>query len=208
MRYRNNSHLTDIVYITILYSSISYKGVVNLSSIDLIILGYLKYGEKSAYEMVKEFESWNMHYWLKISNPSIYKNIIKLSENGYLDSRIVKESEMPEKTIYSINEKGCLYFHELMKYSSNHMGNFYFDFSAFIVNIGLLPEDERNSRLQDFKKQFSERKTMVALSHEEKAKLDKPEGARILMGLYRELYELLDKWSDEVLKHYNLPIDK
>ncbi len=53
--------------------------------------------EKSAYEMVKEFEVWNLTKWLKISTPSIYKNIIKLCDNGYLNSRTVKEGEMPEK---------------------------------------------------------------------------------------------------------------
>ncbi|NSA69308.1 DNA-binding PadR family transcriptional regulator [Clostridium beijerinckii] len=31
-----------------------------MSSINLIILGYLQNKEKSAYEMVKEFDKWNL----------------------------------------------------------------------------------------------------------------------------------------------------
>lgn len=179
--------------------------VFKLSSIDLIILGYLMHGEKSAYEMVKEFETWNLHHWLKISKPSIYKNIIKLCESGHLNSRIVKEGEMPEKTIYSINEKGNLYFNELMEYSSVHMGNIYFDFNAFLSNIENLPKEKRNEHLRNFKKHIAEHKKSMNFNYERQHEnTEIPDAAFLLLDLYKDIYELLDKWSGEVLKHYDV----
>lgn len=174
-----------------------------MSNIALIILGYLRNGEKSAYEMVKEFETWNLHYWLKISNPSIYKNIVKLCENGYLDSRVVKEGEMPEKTIYSVNEKGNSYYYELMEFNSKHIGNFYFDFNAFIVNVERLPEEKRIEYLTNFRHMLSEcNKSMKSNYEEQHNHTEKPDSAFILIELYKDFYELLDRWSEKVLKHY------
>lgn len=135
--------------------------VIKLSSINLIILGYLQHKEKSAYEMVKDFDKWNLTKWLKISNPSIYKNIIKLCDNGYLNSRIVKEGEMPEKTLYSMNEKGNAYFNELMEESSKNIGNVYLEFNAFLVNIENLPKEKRREYLENFKNKAEERSAFV-----------------------------------------------
>jgi DNA-binding PadR family transcriptional regulator len=174
-----------------------------LSNIDLIILGYLQNKEKSAYEMVKEFETWNLHYWLEISNPAIYKNIIKLCKNGYLDSKTIREGEMPEKTIYYINEKGIAYFYELMEYSSNHIGSVYFDFNAFLTNIDKLSEEKRIEFLQNFKQNISESKKMMNSSYNENiGNKHKPDSAFLMLELYKDLHELLDKWSDKVLEHY------
>lgn len=135
--------------------------VIKLSSINLIILGYLKDKERSAYEMVKEFECWNMNRWLKISTPSIYKNIVKLCDNGYLNSRTVKEGEMPEKTLYSMNDKGNQYFDELMQEGSNNIGRVYFEFSSFFVNIEELPKEKRKEYLKNLQSSIEEAKHAV-----------------------------------------------
>lgn len=175
-----------------------------MSSINLIILGYLKDKEKSAYEMVKEFDVWNLTKWLKISNPSIYKNIIKLCDNGYLDSRIVKEGEMPEKTLYSLNEKGNEYFNELMEESSKHIGYLYLDFNAFLVNIENLPEEKRKEYLQNFRSKAEERRAFVESVYNYEKQNDKKSGSEILiLDLYNEFYKILDKWSEKVFDYYN-----
>lgn len=178
--------------------------VIKLSSINLIILGYLQNKEKSAYEMVKEFDKWNLTKWLKISNPSIYKNIIKLCDNGYLNSRTVKEGEMPEKTLYSMNEKGNSYFNELMEESSNHIGNIYLDFNAFLVNVENLPEEKRKEYLKNFKNKAEERRAFVesVYSHE-KQHNEKSGSEFLILDLYNEFYKILEKWSEKVYNHYN-----
>ncbi|GKX65217.1 transcriptional regulator [Clostridium sp. TW13] len=178
--------------------------VIKLSSINLIILGYLKNKEKSAYEMVKEFEIWNLTKWLKISTPSIYKNIIKLCDNGYLNSRTVKEGEMPEKTLYSLNEKGNLYFNELMEESSKNIGNIYLEFNAFLVNIENLPEEKRREYLKNFKDKAEERRAYVEPIYNYAKQHNEKNGSEFLiLDLYNEFYKILEKWSEKVFDYYN-----
>lgn len=178
--------------------------VIKLSSINLIILGYLHNKEKSAYEMVKEFEVWNLTKWLKISTPSIYKNIIKLCDNGYLNSRTVKEGEMPEKTLYSLNEKGNLYFNELMEESSKHIGNIYLEFNAFLVNIENLPEEKRKEYLKNFKDKAEERRAFVEPIYNYAKQQNEKAGSELLiLDLYNEFYKVLQKWSEKVFEYYN-----
>lgn len=176
-----------------------------MSQIDLIILGYLQHNEKSAYEMVREFETWQIHYWLKISNPAIYKNIVKLYKNGYLDSRTVKEGEMPEKTIYSINKKGLSYFNELMEYSSNNIGHIYFNFNAFLSNIEKVPLEKRKELLLNFKRNIDESKVMMNFNYDKRVKnTETPNNVLLLLDLYKDLYDILENWSSKVLKHYDV----
>lgn len=178
--------------------------VIKLSSINLIILGYLQNKEKSAYEMVKEFDVWNITKWLKISSPSIYKNIIKLCESGYLNSRTVKEGEMPEKTLYSLNEKGKAYFNELMEESSKHIGYVYLEFNAFLVNIENLSEEKRKEYLKNFKNEAEERKAFVELVYNQEKQHNEKAGSELLiLDLYNDFYKLLDKWSKKVFDYYN-----
>ncbi|WP_164880508.1 PadR family transcriptional regulator [Clostridium manihotivorum] len=175
-----------------------------MSSINLIILGYLKNKEKSAYEMVKEFEVWNLNKWLKISTPSIYKNIIKLCDSGYLDSRTVKEGEMPEKTLYSLNEKGNLYFNELMEESSKNIGNIYLEFNAFLVNIENLPDEKRKEYLSNFKEKAEERRAFVeSVYNYEKQHKERSGSEFLILDLYNEVYNVLEKWSEKVFDYYN-----
>ncbi|WP_023975458.1 PadR family transcriptional regulator [Clostridium beijerinckii] len=175
-----------------------------MSSINLIILGYLQNKEKSAYEMVKEFEIWNLTKWLKISTPSIYKNIIKLCDNGYLNSRTVKEGEMPEKTLYSLNEKGNLYFSELMEESSKNIGNIYLEFNAFLVNIENLPEEKRKEYLKNFKDKAEERRAFVEPIYNYAKHHNERSGSELLiLDLYNEIYSVLQKWSEKVFDYYN-----
>lgn len=197
--------LTKYFYTTILDSSIKNKGCEKLSGINLIILGYLQHGEKSAYEMVKEFETWNLHHWLKISNPAIYKNIIKLCVDGYLNSRIVKEGEMPEKTIYSINDKGLSYFYDLMEYSSKHIGSIYFDFNSFLVNIEKLPENKRRQFLINLKEHISDCNRQMKSNYKMQLESnEKTDNVILLLDLYNDFYGLLERWSNKILKHYEI----
>lgn len=160
--------------------------------------------EKSAYEMVKEFDVWNLTKWLKISNPSIYKNIIKLCDNGYLNSRTIKEGEMPEKTLYSLNEKGNAYFNELIEESSKHIGNVYFDFNAFLANIENLPEEKRKEYFNNFKNKVEERRAfMEPIYNDAKQHKEKISSEFLILDLYNEIYNVLQKWSEKVFDYYN-----
>ena len=70
------------------------------TSIEIMILGALIERPMSAYEMDKTLEERNVRRWIRISSPSVYRNVIRLCDEGYADGVVVKEGEMPEKTVY------------------------------------------------------------------------------------------------------------
>ena len=55
-----------------------------MSSIDLVILGILMEGPRSAYDIQKDVEYHHFPRWTKISTPSVYKKVLQLKERGYL----------------------------------------------------------------------------------------------------------------------------
>lgn len=172
-----------------------------MSSIDLVILGHLLHGEKSAYEMVKDFEYWNINYWVKISTPSIYKNVIKLYDKGFLNSRVVKEGEMPEKTIYSLNDNGKDYFNQLMQNYSNNIGNIYLEFSAFITNLHELDTETRKKLLIEFKTSAENTNKQIQIVSSKYNNIPNTD-AIALIKLYEKIYSIIYEWTCDLLKSY------
>ena len=75
-------------------------------SIDLMILGALKERPMSAYEMDRLFEARAVRRWVRVSAPSIYRNLLRLREEGLVDGREEKGETAPPKTAYAITEAG------------------------------------------------------------------------------------------------------
>lgn len=82
-----------------------------MAAIDLIVLGMIKQQPQSAYELQKNVEYRNISRWVKISTPSIYKKVIQLEEKGYLEAELVREGNMPEKSVYRITPEGEHFFY-------------------------------------------------------------------------------------------------
>ena len=104
-----------------------------MATIDLIVLGMLKKEPLSAYDLQKLVEYRNISKWVKISTPSIYKKVIQLEEKGYISSHIEREGKMPEKSVYSLTEKGKRQFEKLMLEISCKPINIFLDFNALDV---------------------------------------------------------------------------
>ena len=120
-----------------------------MATIDLIVLGMLKKEPLSAYDLQKLVEYRNISKWVKISTPSIYKKVIQLEEKGYISSHIEKEGKMPEKSVYSLTEKGKQQFEKLMLEISCKPINIFLDFNAVIVNLDSLPIEKQKSCLSN-----------------------------------------------------------
>jgi len=125
-----------------------------MSAIDLVILGKLKKTPKSAYELAHIVETSKLNKIIKIGSPTIYQNVKKMALKGYLSSDVIKEGEMPEKTIYSLTEAGNDYFIELMGKLSSNPGRIYFNFNSFIKNLGLVDKKTGTAMLKNLKLYF------------------------------------------------------
>lgn len=109
-----------------------------MSSIDLVILGIVLEKPQSAYDIKKDIEYHHLSRWTKVSVPSIYRKVLQLNEQGYLESDIVKGGRLADKAIYSITDKGRSYFEQLMAAYANQPVPLQFDFNVVITNLNKL----------------------------------------------------------------------
>ncbi|BAK98072.1 putative PadR family transcriptional regulator [Oscillibacter valericigenes Sjm18-20] len=171
-----------------------------MSTIDLMLLGVLVQKPMNAYEVKKEMEKRNIQHWIKISSPSIYKNFIKLSKEGYIDGKVVREGEMPEKTVYSINEKGRKYFIRLMQRYSEDPGKVYLDFCAFIANLPSVDSVTGLEMIEQLQKNLA-----VKFDGVNDQLINDHGGsfyAAAVIELYSQMYELFCNWIEKFSKEY------
>ena len=171
-----------------------------MSSIDLVILGFLQRKPMSAYELTKFIEMTRMKKWMKIGSPTIYQNLKKLAANNYLSTETVKEGNMPEKVIYSITASGEERFLELMQHFSGNPGKIYFNFNAFIINLHLVDKEvglEMLNNLQQYfvKAQEDLERDMVALQ-------DISLGGKAIMKQYHLVFAGMLQWIEELIEEY------
>lgn len=173
-----------------------------MSTIDLVILGVLLEKPMNAYEMKKVMEFRNIKSWVKISNPSIYKNLLSLSKRGYLDSKVVKEGEMPEKTIYSINEKGRDYFIKLMEKYAEEPGMVYIDFTVFIANLHNIDPQKGYLLIKKLQLSLGAKLEAIQWNIDEKKEF-LPQHVYLMMELYERMYKLFNDWCEEFSQAFN-----
>ncbi len=171
-----------------------------MSSIDLIILGFVKRKPMSAYEITQYIEFKRMKKWIKIASPTIYQNIKKLAAKNYIIGKTIKEGEMPEKVIYNITESGEEYFLRLMNRFSANPGKIFFDFNALIANLSLVDKETALEMLQDLKMSFISSKDDVDNDFVELP--DVPTEGKAIMKLYRMIFREMIKWIDELIENY------
>ncbi len=178
---------------------------LQMSPIDLIILGILLDKEMSAYDMANFVEGRGIDKLVKISKPAIYKNCKRLYKSGCLDGHRIREGELPEKMVYSMNEKGKAKFHDLMKYFSLNVNPFFLDFNAFLWNIEQLETSEAMEMLVNLKNQIMGIKEWI-LQHEKEAQSSASFSSRMIIKQYRMIVLTLVAWVEETIEEYRTEI--
>lgn len=171
-----------------------------MSTIDLMLLGVLTEKPMNAYEVKKEMEKRNIRKWIKISSPSIYKNFLKLYQKGYIDGKVVREGEMPEKTVYSINDKGRRYFLRLMQQYSEAPGYIYLDFCAFIVNLPYIDKEAGLEMVDRLCESLPVKKDSI--SDQLAVHQNESFYATSVLDLYSRMYELFCDWAGDFRKSF------
>lgn len=171
-----------------------------MSTIDLMLLGVLMQKPMNAYEMKKEMENRSIQNWIKISSPSIYKNFLKLYKQGYVDGKVVREGEMPEKTIYSINDKGRKYFMRLMQQYSECPGTVYIDFCVFIANLQNIDSKTGLQMIEHLLENLAIKRDSV--SDQLKAEHEESFYATAIIELYSQMYQLFCNWAMKFREEY------
>lgn len=169
-----------------------------MSVVDLMLLGFLQEKPMNAYEIKKEVEQKNLVRWIKMSSPSIYRNISALADKGYIDGEIVREGEMPEKTIYTINGKGKSYFLHLMEQYSKAPPKIYLDFTAIISNLNHVDSETGQKLLDDLYRTFKETKEILSTIESSYNRYQ----AKAVTQLNQQMYDLFCTWLKNFKEEY------
>ena len=174
-----------------------------MATIDLIVLGMLKKQPLSAYDIQKLVEYRNISKWVKISTPSIYKKVIQLEEKGLLKSVHVRETNMPEKAVYSLTANGEQEFERLMGELSAQPIRMFLDFNAVIVNLDSVPLEMQKSCVASIEKNVQDLKSYLEENLREKE--NAPEVPEIGIAVLRQqfvLAETIETWIEELKKRF------
>jgi len=77
-----------------------------LSKVSVLLLGIIDENPVNPYELTKLLDYIHIKQWFPVATSSVYATIKTLHQKGYITGESVREGNMPEKTIYSITEKG------------------------------------------------------------------------------------------------------
>lgn len=174
-----------------------------MAAIDLIVLGMIKQQPQSAYELQKNVEYRNISRWVKISTPSIYKKVIQLEEKGYLEAELVREGNMPEKSVYRITPEGEVFFMTLMEKTARETVSIFLDFNAVIMNLDFMPEEKRKELLEGIHDGISDLKETIEVKGSERQHI--PLTGRTILQQQLEMTEAMERWligfEEEYLKN-------
>ncbi len=165
-----------------------------MHEVDLIILGKVKTGPCSAYELQKDMERRNLSTWVNVSTPSVYKAVIRLEGKGYLAGSTVRESKMPEKTVYSITEEGKLYFEETLCRLAKQAVRILFPLNAVVVNLDQLPRDKALGLIGDIRGQIQSTRDYLGQALDTYAAL--PLVERTIIEQQLAVSETLGSWAE------------
>lgn len=166
-----------------------------MSEIDLILLGLIKDCPQSAYELQKNIEYRNISYWVKISNPSIYKNIKQLEEKRYIRGENVKNGNMPEKKIFEITELGEAYFKETVLKISEKQVNIFLNLNAVIMNLNKVEREVQQQCVENICNQIVLLKEHIQTKEQERQHI--PLTGQMIIKQQARLVQVLEEWIQE-----------
>lgn len=85
------------------------------SKINIILLGIIAETPMNPYEMTKYIQALELRAWFSISDSSVYTAVKTMSKKDLIYGETIKDSNMPEKTIYSITQHGKKYLDKALE---------------------------------------------------------------------------------------------
>lgn len=172
-----------------------------ISSVDLIILGFLSDRAMNAYELTNLIMAKQIGRFLKISAPAIYKNCKRLHADNYLDAKVVKDGDQPEKVVYSLTPLGKKQFYDLMNHFSSNFTPFYLDCNAFIWNIDKMEKKQGLEMLGKLHDELLGSKTWIT-QHEKEQLKNMTFASRLIVKQYRMMINTLLDWIEDTVVDY------
>lgn len=171
----------------------------SVSTVDLVILGFLVTQELSAYDLARLIETKHANKLVKISTPAVYKTCKRLHASGFIVQK--GGAKHSEKIVYSISKSGRGYFLFLMKHFSSHIEPFFFGFNAFLYHIQTLSKKDGLSMLESLEGELLLLKEWIT-AHEKEIMQDAPFASKAIVKQYRMVIATLCLWCKDVVRDY------
>jgi DNA-binding PadR family transcriptional regulator len=172
-----------------------------LSKISTLILGILEEKPVNPYEINKFLDIIKIKDWFPVAPSSVYATIKTLNSKGFISGESLKEGNMPEKTIYSITDKGKKNLHKTLEelLSSKEL-----DSQGFNIATILMCHLEKESVLKLLAvrlKKIQEEQSTIKMQYEFFKNIEQvPEFALISLKHNMYLYEAEQKTTIELME--------
>lgn len=169
-------------------------------SMKLVILGLLLEGDKHPYEMQQIIKQRKMDRYIKFQKGSLYYAVNQLEKSNHIEIvNIIRETKRPDKTIYTITEKGKKEFNILLKKQFSTYVTYCNPINSALTFINQLSEDEIipmiEKRIYDTENVL---KSIKEIYKDSESKLNKGD-LFIFLGTIRQIeYEII--WLKDILK--------
>jgi DNA-binding PadR family transcriptional regulator len=123
-----------------------------------------------------------------------------------VNGEVVREGEMPEKTIYTINDKGKKYFLRLMQKYSEEPEKLSIDFASFISNLHHVDPAAGLKMVENLQRNLAFRLETV------EGQLERMKEASFyatsVVKLYQQTYQVFYNWSVDFKNQYTDQVKK
>lgn len=119
-----------------------------LSKPATLLLGIIYEKPLNAYEITKLLGYMNIRWWFHVSDSTVYTTLKNLEKRGFIDGTVEKIGNMPDRTVYSLTQKGADELKETIRKSLlqfNYDTNI-FTIAAFFMDI--LETEEKKELLE------------------------------------------------------------
>ena len=79
-------------------------------SLNHAILGFLRYGPRTGYDLKKVFDVSVRHFW-PAQQSQIYQSLGKLTENGFVECEVISQTDRPNRKLFHITQEGQTELH-------------------------------------------------------------------------------------------------
>jgi DNA-binding PadR family transcriptional regulator len=172
-----------------------------ITTVDAIIFGFFLKRPMSAYDVAREVAQTQVDRFLKISVPAVYKSCKRLHAAGFLEATTTKASDLPEKTVYTINALGREQFQAFMSQLSVQFNPFYLDCNVLIWNLDNLTKAEGVQALASLRDTIAHFSAWIE-QHEKNEAPNLPFTQRAIIKQYRMTVSSLLEWCTETLEAY------
>ncbi|MDE7273338.1 MAG: PadR family transcriptional regulator [Lachnospiraceae bacterium] len=120
-----------------------------LSKPATLLMGIINEKPLNAYEITKLLAYMNIKWWFNVADSTVYATLKNLEKRGLIEGTIERAGNMPDRTIYSLTEKGEEELKETIKKS---ILQFSYDTNIFTIAaffMDILETEEKKELLEE-----------------------------------------------------------